>query len=410
MQQLAELISSNLPETRQAVLAHIRHMARQLHLPLYLVGGFVRDVLLGLPPDDFDLVVEGSAPQLVWALARAHGGETLVHAPFGTATWTTTTGEAIDLASARTETYARPAALPTVATPASILADLRRRDFTINTLTVRMDGEHFGELLDPLDGHADLTQGVVRVLHSQSFVDDPTRLFRAVRYEQRLAFRLAPETLALIPGAWDAMAALTPDRLRREFELIFREPRANAMLQRLQALEILPRVHPALRWGADAARRAEIIRALPIADWQMPAPPEPDALYLTLLLSDATAAEAADALTRLNVSRAVSEAVQSALTLAATWTRPSQAVAVLDSVSELANIAAYVRLGHPDLSTYLSRWRFVRATTTGDDLIARGLQPGPRFKDLLWQLRAARLDGAVTSDEAERDLLNRLTL
>ncbi len=408
MRKLAELIEQNLPEARRAALAQVSEVATRLQQPLYLVGGFVRDALLGLTPDDFDLVVEGSAPQLARALAKTYGGNVLVHPPFGTATWTTAQGEAIDLASARTETYARPAALPTVSVPASIHADLSRRDFTLNTLTVRIDGAYFGELLDPHGGHADLIAGIVRVLHPQSFVDDPTRLFRAARYEQRLNFRLADETLALIPGAWDALAALTPDRLRHECELIFREPRASAMLERLQALELLRRVHPALRWGADAARRAENLRAWPSADWQLPAPPEPDALYLSLLLADATPSEIVEALTRLNVDRAIFEAVQSALALQPTWTRPSEAVAVLDHLSELTIIAAYVVRGDPDLSAYLSQWRLVRATTTGDDLIARGLPPGPRFKDLLWQLRAARLDGEVRTDHDEIELLGRL--
>lgn len=408
MPPLAELITTHLPEARQALLTRISQTARQLHLPLYLVGGFVRDALLGLPPDDFDLVVEGPAPQLVRALAQAYGGETLVHPPFGTATWLTPPGEAIDFASARTETYARPAALPTVSTPASIEADLRRRDFTINTLTVRLDGEHFGELLDPLGGQADLTGGAIRALHSHSFVDDPTRLFRAVRYEQRLNFHLAPETLALIPGAWDSLAALTPDRVRHEFELIFREPRANAMLERLQNLDILRHIHPALRWEGDATERAEIIRTLPIAEWRLPTPPEPDALYLALLLAHAAPSESAEALARLNVNRAAAEAVQSALALPALGSRPSEAVAVLDNLSELAVITAYVLSGHPALSNYLSHWRLVRPTLTGDDLIARGLQPGPHFKTLLWQLRAARLDGDVTTDAEEFDLLEEL--
>lgn len=409
MPNFKDLIEKNISPIQQVALARVSEAALRFGWPLYLVGGFVRDALLGLQPDDFDLVVEGSAPQLARALTKTYGGEALVHAPFGTATWMTANGEAIDLASARTETYERPAALPTVSIPASIEADVRRRDFTINTLTLRVDGEHFGELLDPLNGRADLTRGVVRVLHPHSFVDDPTRLFRAVRYEQRLNFRLAAETLALMPGAWDALATLTADRLRHELELIVREPRARAMLERLHALEILPHIHPALRWEAEATRRAGVIQALPIVDWKLPTPPEPDALYLTLLLADADEASVADALHRLNVSRAVSEAVQSALTLSVTWTRPSEAVAALDHLSELAVIAAYVLRGHPDLATYLSRWRFVRAATTGDDLIARGFMPGPDFRGILWQLRAARLDGLVQTDGEEQALLDKLT-
>lgn len=408
MPNIAALIEKNLSPTRRDTLQRVSAAARQRQWSLYLVGGFVRDVLLGLAPDDFDLVVEGSAPQLARVLSQTEGGTLLVHAPFGTATWTPRHGEAVDLASARTETYERPAALPTVSLPASIDTDLGRRDFTINSLAVRLNGEHFGELLDPLGGQADLEARAVRVLQARSFVDDPTRLFRAVRYEQRLDFRIAETTLALVPGAWTSLAALSPDRLRHEFELIFREPRANAMLARLQALEILSHVQPALRWGSAAARRAEALAALPVADWKLAAPPEPDALYFTLLLAEAAPAEVGETLARLNLNRPISEAVQAAVHLRPTWTRPSEAVAVLDGLSELAIIAAYVLRGHSDLSTYLARWRFVRAMTTGDDLIARGLQPGPEFKRMLWQLRAARLDGIVQTDTEELTLLNQL--
>ena len=409
MPAIPALLEKHLSASRRELLAHVRRIAEAGRLPVYLVGGFVRDLLLGLTPDDFDFVVEGDAPALARAVARELGGEVMAHAPFGTATWFVPGGAAIDFATARTETYPQPAALPVVTPAASIAADLQRRDFTINAMALRVDGAHFGELLDPHGGQSDLVARAVRVLHPGSFVDDPTRLFRAVRYEQRLGFTIASGTLALIPGAWDALAALTGDRVRHEFELIFREPRVVAMLARLAGLELLPHVHPALRWGEREAARAAIIPELPVADWRLASPLEPDALYFALMLGAASPVEVTGALTRLNTHGVVSRAVIEGVHLRVAWTRPSEAVAILGQLSELGVVVAYVlhEGARAALSDYLARWRFVHAQTTGDDLIARGLTPGPQFKRLLWELRAARLDGVITDIAGERELIQR---
>jgi tRNA nucleotidyltransferase (CCA-adding enzyme) len=398
-----------LPVALLERLTQIRQLAESEQTPLYVVGGFVRDSLLGLTPDDFDLVVEGDAPALARAAAREWGGVVTVHAPFGTAVWRTPDGAAIDFASARTETYPAPAVLPVVSVPATIEADLSRRDFAINALALRLDGPRAGERLDPFHGQADLRARTVRVLHLLSFRDDPTRVFRAVRYEQRLGFQIAAETLALISDA--PLESLTSDRLRHEFELIFREPRTVAMLARLSELGVLQRVHPALKWDERGTQAAAAISRLPWRDWRMNAAPEPDALFWAVLLREA-GLEATDlALARLNLNRAEAEAVRESVALRRTWARPSEAVAVLDSLSELGVIAAYVaRLElRDDLHLYLSRWRFVRPTITGADLIARGLTPGPYFKRWLWTLRAAWLDGTVTDAASEQSLLEALT-
>lgn len=409
MPAIPALLEKHLSASRRELLAHVRRIAEAGRLPVYLAGGFVRDLLLGLTPDDFDFVVEGDAPALARAVARELGGEVMAHAPFGTATWFVPGGAAIDFATARTETYPQPAALPVVTPSASIAADLHRRDFTINAMALRVDGAHFGELLDPHGGQSDLVARAVRVLHPGSFVDDPTRLFRAVRYEQRLGFTIASGTLALIPGAWDALAALTGDRVRHEFELIFREPHVVAMLARLAGLDILPYVHPALRWGEREAARAAIIPELPVADWRLASPLEPDALYFALMLGAASPVEVTGALTRLNTNGVVSRAVVEGIHLRVAWTRPSEAVAILGELSELGVVVAYVlhEGARAALNDYLARWRFVRAETIGDDLIARGLTPGPQFKRLLWELRAARLDGVITDIAGERELIQR---
>ena len=265
-------LAERLPEPRRHLLAQVSAGAARLGLPLYLVGGFVRDALLGLVPNDFDLVVEGAAPQLAQALARELGGTVVGHPAFGTATWQTPEGWSLDFATARTETYARPAALPDVQ-PSDLPADLRRRDITINAMALRVGPG--GQLHDPYHGRADLAARSIRVLHAGSFADDPTRLFRVVRYEQRLGFAIEPATLGWMRTAWEALAVLSPDRLRHEFEIIFTEPQAAAMLARLDDLDILAHVHPALRWGAAQTEAARVVEALPLAEWKMAGPVAP---------------------------------------------------------------------------------------------------------------------------------------
>jgi tRNA nucleotidyltransferase (CCA-adding enzyme) len=412
-------LERRLPPARRELLLRVGETAVRFGLPVYLVGGFVRDVLLGLEPNDFDLVVEGAAPQLARALGREIGGEVTTHAPFGTATWLVPEGWvtppsaeaqeswAIDFATARTETYARPAALPEVQ-PADLNADLRRRDITINAMALRLGPG--GGLCDPFHGRADLAARLIRVLHAGSFRDDPTRLFRAVRYEQRLGFWIEPETLAWMGGAWEALDALSADRLRHEFELIFREPRADAMLRRLAQLDILRHVHAALRWDKFQATAAEEISRLPLAEWKLAAPLELDALYLTLMLAEAAPAEVEAALARLNVNRLTADAVRAASGLALAGEKPSQVAAQLDGWTEAALAAAYVRHAawRGPLHHYLVQGRWVRPALTGTDLIALGLTPGPLFREILQVVRAARLDGQVTDVEGERGLVREM--
>ncbi|MBE3117409.1 MAG: CCA tRNA nucleotidyltransferase, partial [Candidatus Atribacteria bacterium] len=252
----AERLERTLPPDYLTLLHLVADEAAARGLPLYLVGGFVRDLLLGRSVKDFDLVVEGDAISLAKALAAQHGGRVTVHVRFGTAQWFLPDSDihALDFISTRSESYKHPAALPTVK-PGMLIDDLRRRDFTINTLALRLDGDHFGELRDDLGGLEDLQAGLVRVLHPVSFVDDPTRLFRAVRYELRYGFQIAPETLALIPDARLLINRLSAERVRHELDLILEEENAASMLKRLAELGILAAAHPALEWNKATQTR-----------------------------------------------------------------------------------------------------------------------------------------------------------
>jgi tRNA nucleotidyltransferase (CCA-adding enzyme) len=417
-------LEAHLPAVRRERLRQVQRLAARLGAPTYLVGGFVRDLLLGRAPGDFDFVVEAVhpradplvGPRLARALAQAHGGEVTVHGAFGTATWFDPQGTAIDIATTRTETYPQPGALPEVQAADSILADLGRRDFTVNALAVRVDGDHLGELIDAFHGRADLESRVLRVLHPRSFVDDPTRIFRAARYARRLAFGLAGDTQVLIPGALVVVDALSGERIRHELELIFRESGVVEILTHLADLEVLRAVHPALQWGPAESRRAVAIPGLPVDRWRLglSAAQDHTSAFLALLLDGAAPADLGQALARLAVNRDVHADVTAALALkVAAWsadTQPSEVVSQLDRLSESAVVAAYVlrEEARPILDQYLAHWRFVRPELTGDDLLTLRLAPGPHFKRILWQLRAGRLDGTVVDRAGELALVQAL--
>ncbi len=185
----------------------------------------------------------------------------------------------MDFTSARSEGYKHPAALPTVI-PGTLTDDLRRRDFTINTLAIRLDGESFGELRDDLGGLEDIQAGVLRVLHPASFSDDPTRLFRIVRYQQRYGFEIFHETLALIPEALPLIARLSSDRVRHELDLILEEENVDTILDRLASLGILAAVHPMLKWNHESQTRLVrgLVASAPLEHISLP----PNARLVTL--------------------------------------------------------------------------------------------------------------------------------
>ncbi len=418
-----------LPKARLDLIRKIAEKAAEERVALYVVGGFVRDLLLERPSLDFDIVVEGDAIALANALQGAYGGRVTTHSRFGTAKWflegsvlrADNLPEFLDFISARTEFYTSPTALPTVSR-GSIKLDLHRRDFTINTLALRLDGVHYGELHDHWGGLADLERGIVRVLHSLSFVDDPTRMLRGVRFEQRFAFDFSERTRQLMGEARPLLEKLSGDRIRHELDLILDEERAVAMFSRLMDLGLLDAISPSLERDDGLVRRLNNAlntpiprdfgelpdiahlskrRALGYLVWLLPLPLKnlraiskklrfPAGLKSALLITRELCDELPD----------LKDAKNSA------W------VERLDGIPSLALYAASLCPIDEDLRfalmQYLAKWRFVEPKIAGKDLQERGLQPGPRYKEILMKLRAAWLDGEVKNAEDEAELLERL--
>ncbi len=421
---LAARLKEALGSAEWALLHRIAAGARELHLPLYVVGGVPRDLILGQPISDLDLVVEGDAHALARLLRSKYGGKVTFHGKFGTAKWDIRESRAgsqaleeqiqsIDLVTARSETYKHPAALPTVQ-PGSIADDLRRRDFTINALAVRLDAPHTDEVRDDFGGWQDIRSGRIRVLHRASFFDDPTRLYRAVRYEQRYGFRIADDTLALIPAARRVVAKLSAQRIRHELDMTLDEPRVALMLARLAELDLLASIHPALSFDQGAARRIQSVESggsTSLPEWSLV-----ELRWLAWLLplpqGEIQAVES-----RLHFAAGLYKALLAASDLwanvaALAGSSPSRWVERLDELPLMAVQAVY--LSSPDglvrdaLENYLIRWRHVKPRTTGHELKRLGLQPGADYKEILSALRRAWLDREIANEHEEREYLGRL--
>ena len=372
-------------------------------LPLYLVGGPVRDLLLGRPMVDLDLVVEGDASTLAFEVAKELGGEVISYHRFGTAS-VKIDQQRLDIATARHETYPRAGALPSV-TPSSIEEDLKRRDFTINAIAITLSGPKLYRLLDPTGGRLDLERRLLRVLHDGSFRDDATRILRAARFEQRLSFRLESKTHQLLLRAVEEgmLTTVSADRLRRETELILREERPDLILARAGELGLMSGLHNPLG-------NVSWLKALTYPEGKR----EP-LEYLAALAHPLTAEEGEAFIARLNMSSRWATVIRDAISLRETEKRlrePALSTTLLcqllDRLSP-ASITARASLTSDPLvrqrlEQYLDHLRHVKPRLTGKDLLALGYPQGPRIGQILHRLRAARLEGRLVSRQQEVDL------
>ena len=433
----SNLLENSLDGLHLELLHLFASQAVALQTPLYLVGGVVRDLLLGRAIKDFDLVVEGDITDFAESILKKYGGKILVHSRFGTAKWVLNESTfkrldfpasrfpdfelSFDLVSARSETYTQPGALPTVK-QSTIDDDLRRRDFTINAMALRLDGNHYGKLLDPLGGEAALESGTIRVIHQNSFIDDPTRIYRAVRYEGRYGFQMDDETLSLIPDAKPIIAELSAERIRHELDLILAEPNAVFMLARLAELDLLKPIHPALVFDEPANARLTNIqsfRALRrISPWNLDrGEGNKNALGWLLWLMPLSHNDIGALNVRLQFTSDFLASLFAASTMFSnlssfTEINPSQFVErvglyPLNAVEAVYFIAQDEKL-KDIFFKYLSEWRHVKPHITGDDLQQQGLEPGPKYGEILRRLRAAWLDGEISSKEQESKLLKEL--
>jgi tRNA nucleotidyltransferase (CCA-adding enzyme) len=412
-QPVNRLLREVAPKWVQELLSTVQIVADRVTEPVYLVGGMVRDLLLGRPNEDVDLVVEGSGITFGEALADAVGGRSHPHAPFLTAVVTLPDGHKVDVASARTEFYRTPAALPEVAT-SLIRQDLYRRDFTINSLAIAMSGSRHGELIDFFGGRKDLQRKEIRVLHSLSFIDDPTRAIRAVRYARRLGFTISPDTRNLIDTAIQERVfdRLSGQRLRRELEHLLDEPHPTPSLALLAELGLLPAISPDLVWNEGA--RSFLLETEGQLAWyrlqHLGQVPGPCLLFLGGLVSLAGHGAEQRLAERLHLGGEVRQrlvtlpsGVAEVTACADPTLSRSARVSVVEShppevvLLAMAGLEIDARRLVADAVEAAVR---VRPPVTGGEIVSSGVPPGPHVGLALRRTRDALVDGEIDDERA----------
>jgi tRNA nucleotidyltransferase (CCA-adding enzyme) len=340
----------------------------------YLVGGYVRDLTLGRRPVDVDVVVEGDA---IHAARRLHAklkGKLCIHKEFGTAS-ITTKNERVDLASARVEKYASPAELPHVY-PSTIIEDLNRRDFTINAIAMSISRENFGEIFDPFGGLQDIKKGTIRVLHKGSFFDDPTRIFRALRYKNRFGFKIEQQTEILMKESLSKkmIEKLSGQRILNELKLIFAEPTYRKILEDISRLKIFKMTTKELEFLSFLGRYKIYFYLSKINTIKFPLTTE-----------------------ERKVMHDISN-IEKIIIRLAKATKNSQIYAILSPVdSEIVILLLSVRPELQDKVKLFIRLKKIKPFIKGNDLKKLGYKPGTRFKQLLHKTFTMQLDKQINS-------------
>jgi tRNA nucleotidyltransferase (CCA-adding enzyme) len=425
---IAGLLGKRLSAETRDILHKLGDVGDRFGLSVYAVGGFVRDLLLGVDNLDIDVTVEGDGVFFAERFSALYGGRARSHEKFGTAVLVLPCGRKIDVASTRLEYYESPGALPTVER-ASLRHDLYRRDFTVNTLALCINNGRFGQMTDHFGGQQDVQEKVVRVLHNLSFVEDPTRVFRAIRFEQRLGFHIAPHTENLILSAvrMNLLDKLGGERLLSELVQIMCEKVPTAAIGRMSSLGLLPFIHPALKLVPPTERVLQEteqvmawFRLLYLEDRC-----EPWQVYFLALCDGLKSNEFNDACGRLVIpgrlaSRLCSQRRQAFTTLSTIKRRLKLAGEVRNSqlydmfsgftLEMLLYMAARASSEQVRrfVSLYLTKLRMVYPLLDGEYLLGLGLEPGPLFGHIKDRLLHARLDGDVSSREEEETLVKSL--
>jgi tRNA nucleotidyltransferase (CCA-adding enzyme) len=403
-----KLIEKQLPPELVNFMWVAGEMANSLGEKLYLVGGVVRDLLMEQPNFDLDLVVEGSAIELAQQLKGINKGKITTHPHFNTAKlqwqdWN------IDLATARSETYEKPGALPAV-TPSSIEKDLSRRDFSINAMAIRLNPGYYGKLVDPHGGRDDLQSKRVRILHDKSFTDDATRIWRALRYEQRLGFHLERSTQSLLQRDTAMLKTISADRIRYEIECIFNEKYPEKVINRAYELGVLASLQPSLK--GDGALKEKFERARQECS---PEAPSFD-LYLALLAYPLTTDETEQLISRLNLPKLSAKTLRDTIavkgkmrSLSTPGVSPSAIYNLLRDFSpsalEANSLATQSAVAGQAIHLFLNKLKDVQVLLTGDDLIQMGIPPGPQIKEILDLLHQAKLNGKITTRNDEEEVV-----
>jgi len=426
--EVERLITKQLSSRVVGVLRHLGEIGEELALPIYVVGGFVRDLLLGIENLDIDVTVEGDGILFAESFAVRFGCRCKSHQKFGTAVIVFPDGFKIDVASTRVEYYESPGALPTVER-SSLKRDLYRRDFTINTLAIRLNTPEFGVLIDYFGAQRDMQERAIRVLHNLSFVEDPTRVFRAIRFELRLGFHIVRHTENLIKNAvkMNFLEKLGGKRLLTELVLIFREKEPLRAVERLAELGLLRFVHPDLVLAAD--NRRLLAETQQVVFWFdllfLERAFEKWVVYFLALCDPLSNEQFRGTCTRLSVGEHYREKLCEMRQKAWEVLKTMEVRTARRGAVERSAIYAWLRdlpvevllymmakTGSEKvkkaISLYFTQLQGVRPLISGDDLKTMGVPPGPLYGTILETVLTARLNNRVQSREDELRLVSEL--
>lgn len=414
---IMSMIESELPSRMQKLLMQISQLADREKFEVYLVGGIIRDMLLGYPPEeDLDFVVIGDALEFTRDLQKLLGGSIRHFEQFGTASLDLPERLRLDFVTARKEIYTTPAALPQVE-KSNLRDDLFRRDFTINTMACTLSVENFGELYDYYNGQRDLHNGIIRVLYQLSFVDDPLRILRAVRFEQRYNFIIEPITLDSIQGAIErkVIAKVSRQRLNQELKYTYEEPSPLKILKRFDQLGLISSLYPKVKTGNKTWQLLEgieeILQWVAERDWKLE--PDKELVYLSGLLYGLESTDQSAIIRKLSLSKERASVILTVChgapgvlnNLEEVDLKPSMVVKSLETLPVEVIILAYAlaekKMIRDHLKLYMDKLRHVKPGLTGLDLKKIGLEPGPRYRKIIESLRQAVLDGEVRTPQEE---------
>lgn len=414
------LMNRRLPSNIRAVLQVAGEIAEGLGYSIYCVGGFVRDLILNVDNFDIDFVVEGDGEEVARRLAERFGGKARIHDRFRTAMVIFPDGFKVDVATARTEYYEFPAALPTVE-KSSIREDLYRRDFTINTLAICLNPGHYGDLLDHFGGQKDIQNGLIRILYNFSFVEDPTRIMRAIRFETRYGFTIESDTLRF---AKDAIARrllgqLSYKRILQELILILNEQDPTPALRRMAEVGVWQYVFPEV--DVDKLSPGRLKRVAVVSAWYKERYFKTDIrvwlIYIMVILSPLSEEEVANIVERYHFDRqaeiAINEALRAPKLVSCLEQNPDIKVSEIDKTLYNWSTEAliYLMLGIKEekawenIVKYLDNKEKSKIELNGNDLMTLGLKPGPVYREILDKLYELKLDGEIISKEDEMNLV-----
>lgn len=416
------MMRDRLPEEMFELLTQAGKLAEEMDIQVFAVGGFVRDILLYRPNLDLDLVVEDDGIKFARHLARHLDGRVRAHKKFRTAVVILPDGQRIDVATARLEYYEHPAALPTVEL-SSIKMDLFRRDFTINALALELNPDNFGSLVDFFGGQKDIKDRTIRVLHSLSFVEDPTRILRAIRFEQRFNFRIGGQTERLIKNAvqLNMFHKLSGSRVFQELRLILEESNPLACLIRMEKFGLLQSIHPLLK--LDQTRENILQEMDKVISWYrllyLDSQPKTWMVYFLGLCSGFDEAQVRILSRRLAFTKKLERSflslraeIDKSVAKLHRWQYTKGSLSDLYFILENLSLeGALYLMGRSkkeslrkSISQYLTQLRGQKLDINGEDLKRLGFEPGPDFSSILQQLLAAKLDGMACDRNAQLDL------